>query len=107
MKKNTDFNDIINKGMFLKNKFYSIYYKIGDEKKFPKFGLAVSKKCGNAVVRNKIKRQLRMIIDNNKDLFEDQYNYIIMVRKSIVDISYNEMEDNLIILMKSRKEKNK
>ncbi len=102
VKKNTDFNDIINKGMFLKNKFYSIYYKLSDEKRFPKFGLAVSKKCGNAVIRNKIKRQLRMIVDNNKDLFLAEYNYIIMVRKGIVDISYKEMEDSLVRLLQQK-----
>lgn len=107
VKKNTDFNDIINKGKFLKNKFYSIYYKIGCEKRFPKFGLAVSKKCGNAVVRNKIKRQLRMIVDNNKKLFDSHYNYIIMVRKGIVDISYKEMEDSLVRLLESQKGKTK
>lgn len=103
VKKNTDFNDIINTGKFLKNKFYNVYYKETCDKRFPKFGLAVSKKCGNAVERNKIKRRLRMIVSNNKELFYDCYNYIIMVRKGIVDISYKEMEDSLVGLLKERK----
>ena len=72
IKKNTDFNDIINTGAYLKNKYYYIYYKDNDYK-FSKFGLAVSKKCGNAVERNKIKRQLRMIVDNYKDLFFNEF----------------------------------
>lgn len=103
VKKNTDFNDIINTGKFLKNKFYNVYYKETCDKRFPKFGLAVSKKCGNAVKRNKIKRRLRMIVSNNKELFYDCNNYIIMVRKGIVDISYKEMEDSLVGLLKERK----
>ena len=49
VKKNTDFNDIINNGMCLKNQFYHIYYK-DHEDDYPKFGLAVSKKFGNAVL---------------------------------------------------------
>ena len=99
VKKNTDFNDIINTGAYLKNKYYSIYYK-DSEDEFPKFGLAVSKKCGNAVDRNKIKRQLRNIIDDNKKLFSIKMNYIIMVRKEILNVSYLQMEEQLINLMK-------
>ncbi len=107
VKKNTDFNDIINTGKFLKNKYYNIYYKDSDND-FPKFGLAVSKKCGNAVERNKLKRQLRFIIDNNKDLFLSKRSYIVMVRKSIVDISFREMEDALVSLVRKgeKNEKN-
>lgn len=99
MKKNTDFNDIINTGRCIRNKYYSIYYK-DSEDDFPKFGLAVSKKCGNAVDRNKIKRQLRNIIDDNKKLFSIKMNYIIMVRKEILNVSYLQMEEQLINLIK-------
>jgi ribonuclease P protein component len=99
VKKNTDFNDIINTGRCIRNKYYSIYYK-DSEDDFPKFGLAVSKKCGNAVDRNKIKRQLRNIIDDNKKLFSIKMNYIIMVRKEILNVSYLQMEEQLINLIK-------
>lgn len=99
VKKNTDFNDIINTGRCIRNKYYSIYYK-DSEDDFPKFGLAVSKKCGNAVDRNKIKRQLRNIIDGNKKLFSIKMNYIIMVRKEILNVSYLQMEEQLINLIK-------
>jgi len=102
VKKNSDFNDIINKGAYLKNKYYSIYYK-NSSLTYPRFGLAVSKKCGNAVVRNKIKRQLRMIVDNHKELFNNNMEYIILVRKGIVDISFKQMEDSLVELI-TRKE---
>ena len=99
VKKNTDFNDIINKGKFFKNNFYVIYY-VDSNEEYPKFGLAVSKKCGKAVTRNKIKRQLRNIIDDNKKLFSIKMNYIIMVRKEILNVSYLQMEEQLINLIK-------
>lgn len=102
MKKNTEFNDIINKGAYLKNKYYYIYYK-DNSFSFPRFGLAVSKKCGNAVVRNKIKRQLRTIVDANKKMFLNN-DYIIMVSKRISEITYEKMEKELKELF-MRKEK--
>ena len=94
VKENTLFNDIIKTGKCLKNKYYNIYYKDGLNKN-PMFGIAVSKKCGIAVERNKIKRRIRMIIDNNKFLFENNCNYIIMVRKNILNISFQDMEKYL------------
>lgn len=106
VKKNSDFHDIINMGTCLKNKYYYVYYK-SNELNFPKFGLAVSKKCGNAVERNKIKRQLRMIVDHHKNLFLKGNNYIIMVRKSITSLSYAQMEENLVNLFLERKKNEK
>ena len=98
VKKNTDFNEIINKGKYLKSKYYSIYYKdgLGD---IPKFGIAVSKSIGHAVERNKLKRQIRVIIDNNKKLFSNRKNYIIMVRKDILKIDFQTKEKELVNLL--------
>lgn len=101
IKKNTDFNDIINTGAYIKGKYYYIYYK-DNEFKFPKFGLAVSKKCGNSVMRNKIKRQLRSIIDNSKDLFQNGVSYIIIPKRNISEVDYQEMNEDLISLLKRK-----
>ena len=98
VKKNDEFNDIINTGKYLKNHFYNIYYKDGLQT-YPKFGIAVSKKFGNAVERNKVKRQLRNLIDQNKNLFANSNNYIIMIRKGVKKLTYAEMEQDLVKLL--------
>lgn len=98
VKKNDDFNDIIKNGKYLKTKYFNIYYKDG-ENDYPMFGLAVSKKCGNAVERNKIKRQLRMMIHNNKKIFKNKTNYIIMVKRDFYKYNYQEVEAALIEVM--------
>ncbi len=101
IKKNTDFNDIINTGTYIRSKYYYIYYK-DNEFDFPKFGLAVSKKCGNSVMRNKIKRQLRSIIDNYKDLFQNGLSYIIIPKRNISEVSYQKMEKDLVSLLERK-----
>ncbi len=102
VKKAKDFDLIIQKGKKIKNKFFNIFYiNIEDDKKL--FGIAVSKKNGNAVVRNKMKRQIRNIIDSNKNNFKNNCKYIIMIKSEGIDLSYTDKEMNLIKLVKEMK----
>jgi len=97
VKSNILFNDIINNGLRVSNKFYVLCKEKSDTN--VKFGIAVGKKVGNAVVRNKIKRQIRHIIDKNIKLFPNFYNYIIICKKEVLKLSFNEMEFELIKLI--------
>lgn len=99
VKEHTEFDDIIAKGRYKKNKHFVIYNKESNFS-YPRFGIAVGKKIGNAVTRNKFKRQIRMIINNNKNLFKNNQDYIIIVKKSSLDLTYTELNDNLVELLK-------
>ena len=55
LKKKEEFNEIIKTCSYFKNKYFTIYIR-KRENNFARFGLAISKKVGNAVVRNKLKR---------------------------------------------------
>lgn len=99
VKSHNDFNNIINNGKKVSNKYFNIF-SIKKEYDKPNFGIAVGKKLGNAVERNKLKRRMRVIIDNNRFLFENYHNYIIMLKKEAVDISFQEMEKEFIKLLR-------
>ena len=92
------FNNIIRNGQFVKNNFFVIY-NIMKEKEKINYGIAVSNKLGKAVVRNKLKRQTRAIIDNNRNLFKKGHNYIIMIRKGSVGAEYNVLERALVEIL--------
>ncbi len=97
------FNDIIQNGSRVSNKYYVICYIYNNESA-KKFGIAVGKKIGNAVVRNKIKRQIRNIIDNNIKYIQNHHNYIIICKKEVLNLSFQEMEKYLIeVLNKGEK----
>ena len=101
IKEHYEFDNIINKGKSIGNKIFSIYFLKHDEE-YPKFGIAVGKKIGNAVTRNKYKRIIRNIIDNNKLLFKKDYDYIIIIKRKCLDLSFKELNDNLSELVKEK-----
>ncbi|MBE6156609.1 MAG: ribonuclease P protein component [Firmicutes bacterium] len=100
------FNDIIQIGKRNANKYFVIC-SVSKNEITNNFGIAVGKKIGNAVVRNKIKRQIRNIIDNNYKLFPKFHNYIIICKKDILNLSFWEMESELIKLLNKGEENEK
>lgn len=103
IKKNEDFSAILSTGKRIRNEYYSIYYK---ESKNNLYGISIPTKTGKAVVRNKIKRQIKNIIDNNKKYIQNTYDYVIIVKKSILELQFKQREEKLINLMKKIGENN-
>ena len=92
VKKNTDYQRIINNNKSLVSKYFVIYIERKEQKDYC-FGISVSKKLGNAVSRNKLKRQIKSIIDK-KD-YQNNFNCIIILRKGILDLNFNQKEEAL------------
>ena len=99
VKEHKQFDDIIATGKYKKNKNFLIYNKESNLL-IPRFGIAVGKKIGNAVTRNKLKRQIRMIINNNKNLFKNGKDYIIIVKRSSLELTFQQMTDSMLELIK-------
>ena len=98
IKESSIFDNVIKNGKLLKNKYYNIFYLENNLNK-PLFGFAVGKKIGNAVTRNKNKRQIKAIIDENISLFSNPCYYIIMLKKEINEISFQDKKESLISLL--------
>ena len=106
VKKSEDFNRIIKKRTGKSNNYFIINQEDNKEN-IVKFGITFSKNIGNAVTRNKIKRRIKSILDNNKKIYNTDKTYIIIAKKEILSLKYNEMEKELINLFnKIKGEKN-
>ena len=99
IKSSDEYTEIINKGKSKKNKYYSIYYRSNNNSN--RYGITIPKKLGIAVLRNKTKRRVKNIIDNNKNTIQNSYDYVIIVKKGILELTYLDMEKELLKLMKS------
>ena len=102
IKKREEFDHIIKKTTSVKNSFYVLHY-LKQKEDISRFGIAVGVKVGNAVTRNKLKRRVKEIIKEEKNLFPKNLDYIIIVRKQCLDLNYKQMKERLIELIKQVK----
>ena len=100
IKKENEINDIIQTGMRIYNRYYYIYNKENKSNKYYRFCICVSKKLGNAVVRNKNKRQIKDIIDKSNLSFKRDMDYVIILRKDITSLNYDQKRDELLSILK-------
>lgn len=79
IKKYREFKEILNKKKFLKNDLFCLYFRNNDYA-YTRIGILVTKKNGNAVIRNKIKRQTRSIIDSLTN-YDVPIDLIVVINK--------------------------
>ena len=102
VKKEKDFSAIFKKGESFANRKFVIYRLENNETHF-RVGLSVSKKLGNAVTRNQIKRRIRHIIQNAKGSLVEDVDFVVIARKGVETLEYAEMEKNLLHVLKLSK----
>jgi ribonuclease P protein component len=93
IKKNEDFSNIIKNGNKNKSNLYYVYY-LKNYLDYNRYGIAVSKKIGNAVIRNKNKRQVKSIVDNIKMKIKG-YDFVVILKTNINDFSYIQKEEDI------------
>ncbi|NLW15495.1 MAG: ribonuclease P protein component [Erysipelothrix sp.] len=101
IRSNEEFQEIIAHRKFATSKNFVIYTKDKKEE-YARFGIAVPKKVANAVMRNKIKRQVKSFIQAvyKEDMKKD---VILIVKKPYLDASYQDNEKDLEKLIKKVK----
>lgn len=92
MKKNSQFDYIFRNGKTLKNRNVLIFYSKSNSIN-PKIGVVVSKKIGNSVTRNHVKRVLREVIHKHIPILNNKYNYIFVARQGIETLKYDEIDE--------------
>ena len=101
IKKSQEFSEIMKHRRFYSSPVMTIYVKPKAQER-NRVGLSVGKKVGNAVMRNKVKRQLRMMVQETYT-FEENFDTIILVRDKFVEESYESNKKVLEMLLKKVK----
>ena len=99
IKKATEIENVLKNRKLRSTKYFSVY--ILNNKETTKFRYAISagKKIGNAVARNKVKRQVRSIVDKITSL-DQCLDVFIIVRPTVLNTDYQILDKDLIYLFK-------
>lgn len=107
VKKNKEFQEIFKKGKSFANRQFVVYSLKKPEQEHFRIGISVSKKLGNAVRRNQIKRYIRQaFLELEKDI-RNEYDLIIIARKPTADMDFFEIKKSLIHVLSLSKVLNK
>lgn len=100
IKKNEDFSRVFREGTSTANRQFVVYTLNKDGQSYFRVGLSVSKKLGNAVERNHIKRYIRQaLLELNTDLYENK-DYVVIARKPCTELPFDQFKKSLIHVLK-------
>ena len=102
VKREKDFKAIFTDGISFANRKF-VVYQLENQKSHFRVGLSVSKKLGNAVTRNQIKRWIRHILLSVREHLADNVDFVVIARKGVEGLDYAEMEKNLLHVLKLSK----
>ncbi len=99
IKKSEDIEKVLKKKNSVGNKNYIIYIMKNSEAKNFRLAMSVSKKIGNAVVRNRGKRLIKQVFKKYKNEILP-FDIFVIARINSINLTYNEVESNIIYLLK-------
>jgi len=102
IKKNKDFQTVFQSGKSTANRQFVVYVLDRKDQDHFRIGLSVSKKLGNAVTRNRIKRLIRQFFLEHKLQMKPK-DFVIIARKPVVDMSYEEVKKSLLHVLRLAK----
>lgn len=99
LRNNEDFKKVYRKGKNYWNRNIVLYVtKNGFD--YSRIGFSVTKKIGNSVVRNRVKRRMREICRLNFDNIKEGYDIIFIPKRNVIDIDYLELESAMLHILK-------
>ena len=106
LSKNAEFKSVLS-GKKISNKYSSIYFKRLSGKNSNRLNISfvAKKKLGNAIIRNKIKRRLRNIINEiiKKISVNFNYSYLVIAKVTMLNNEYTKIKETIFTDLKKIK----
>ncbi|UJW59583.1 ribonuclease P protein component [Bacillus sp. A116_S68] len=100
LKKNEEFQHVFQRGNSVANRQFVVYQVKKTEQDTIRIGLSVSKKLGNAVVRNRIKRLMKENLRGLVPSLHQNRDVVIIARHPVAEMTYDEIKKSLNHVLK-------
>jgi len=77
-----------------------VWYLLPTPRPYSRLGMAVSKRVGNAVVRNRVKRYAREFFRRHKMEFDPPCDIVVVARRQAADLPYAESVQQFTFLLR-------
>jgi ribonuclease P protein component len=106
LKKNYEFKKVYNEGRYYVEK-YVVMYIIMNNSASNRVGFSVSKKVGNSVIRNRVKRLIKEVYRQYSGNTKMGYDIVFTARVGSAEADYKKIESNIVsIIRKAKLKKN-
>lgn len=95
LKKNKEFQHVFQGGKSMANRQFVVYALEKKEQTEFRIGLSVSKKIGNAVTRNRVKRLVRQAFLEMKEQLPGSVDIVVVARKPTAEMTFEEVQKSL------------
>lgn len=99
IRENRDFQRLFKRGKSVSNSLLVLIYRRTGQSN-NRFGFSISKKFGNAVKRNKMKRRLREICSEYIVFLKEGYDIVFVPRKNSREAEYIQLKKAVYSLLK-------
>lgn len=104
IRKKKDFLLIYKKGSRYRAKYFNLIY-LSNNLEFSRMATVVSRKVGNSVERNKIKRHMREIFRRNKEWLKNPVDMVIIPKKDILELDWTSLQKEYLAAIDSINQK--
>ena len=91
---------VMKKGSSCANRTFIVYKYKNNSTDTYRVAISAPKKLGNAVTRNKLKRQIRAILQQNDTCLKNEYDYFIIARPDLLKINFQDATKQMIHVLK-------
>lgn len=98
--KREDFSHVYRQKRSTANHQFVVYYRKNNSISHFRLGVSISKKVGNAVVRNLLKRRVKEIVWALKEEIKPGFDFILIVRKPATEQDFQGMKKSIYHVLK-------